>query len=226
MALSCVVCPTMPLFNSPALPDTIVPDFRLTTCASTSPARTTTSDRQRPRVVMPGLRAGREPRSWASRPRAPCAPGDPWVTVAAAVGLVASVAYSSFPLQWVVGSRLSVIRSYVSELSVAGQPGAWCSAWATRSAGRAWSSLAADLTASCGARSSARLTLSEGALACRSRTRCPPSGQWLNAPPPRAGRPDPTGKRRSDPRPRRLAQLGSRLDQRGSTWLHSASHWA
>ncbi|MGW3045890.1 hypothetical protein ACWC9T_39140 [Kitasatospora sp. NPDC001159] len=30
MALSCVVCPTTPLFNWPALPDTIVPDFPLT----------------------------------------------------------------------------------------------------------------------------------------------------------------------------------------------------
>jgi hypothetical protein len=32
------------------------------------------------------------------------------------------VAYCDFPLQWVIGSQLSPLRAYISELSVAGQP--------------------------------------------------------------------------------------------------------
>lgn len=42
----------------------------------------------------------------------------------AVVGLVAIAAYCSFPLQWAVGSTLSPLRAYISELSVRGQPGA------------------------------------------------------------------------------------------------------
>ncbi|MFJ9845951.1 DUF998 domain-containing protein [Kitasatospora sp. NPDC101155] len=83
------------------------------------------------------------------RASAPCARGGPWVTVAAGVGLFASVAYSSFPLQWVVGSRLSVIRSYVSELSVAGQSGAVVFRVGDTIGGVGLVVLAAGLAASC-----------------------------------------------------------------------------
>ncbi|MBO1414559.1 DUF998 domain-containing protein [Streptomyces sp. FH025] len=71
------------------------------------------------------------------------------MTVAAAVGLLASAAYSSFPLQWVVGSRLSVIRSYVSELSVTGQPGALVFRVGDVIGGVGLVVLAAGLAASC-----------------------------------------------------------------------------
>ena len=38
------------------------------------------------------------------------------------IGFVGIVAYSDFPVQWLVNSHLSPLRSYVSELAVAGQP--------------------------------------------------------------------------------------------------------
>jgi hypothetical protein len=43
---------------------------------------------------------------------------EPWLLVVFA-GLIG---YCDFPLQWVIGSPLSPTRSYISELSVAGQP--------------------------------------------------------------------------------------------------------
>lgn len=98
------------------------------------------------------------------RPRAPCARDSRWVTVAAAVGLLASLAYSSFPLQWVVGSRLSVIRSYVSELSVAGQPEAMVFRVGDTIGGVGLVVLAAGLAASC-ARGSRRAVAAAIALA-------------------------------------------------------------
>lgn len=64
-------------------------------------------------------------------------------------GLFASLAYSSFLLQWVVGSRLSVIRSYVSELSVAGPPGAVVLRVGDAIGGLGLGVLAAGLASSC-----------------------------------------------------------------------------
>lgn len=42
----------------------------------------------------------------------------PWLLV----GVAGLIGYCDFPLQWVIGSPLSPARSYISELSVAGQP--------------------------------------------------------------------------------------------------------
>lgn len=52
-----------------------------------------------------------------STPRFRPAP-QPWLLVV----LAGLIGYCDFPLQWVIGSPLSTMRSYISELSVAGQP--------------------------------------------------------------------------------------------------------
>lgn len=45
------------------------------------------------------------------------------VVIGGLLGLVGVGGYCAFPLQWVVGSTLSPLHAYISELSVAGQPG-------------------------------------------------------------------------------------------------------
>ncbi|MFE5588142.1 DUF998 domain-containing protein, partial [Kitasatospora sp. NPDC056531] len=71
------------------------------------------------------------------------------MTAAAAVGLLGALAYSSFPLQWVVGSRLGLLRSYVSELSVPGQPASVLFRASDAASGMSLAALAIGLAGSC-----------------------------------------------------------------------------
>jgi len=65
------------------------------------------------------------PRPTANHEPGPVTPAPksrPGLRLCAIAGLVGLVAYCDFPLQWVIGSQLSPLRAYISELSVAGQP--------------------------------------------------------------------------------------------------------